>query len=306
MSSLTATPAWREAAGHYEATAGITLEELFAADPERAARFTRSAAGITIDQSKTHLTPAALGSMFELAYQEDVLGWRDRMLAGETINSTEGRPALHMALRTPEAARLTVAGERVDEAVDAARARMRELVDTVRLGRPWGASGSVITDVVHIGIGGSDLGPRLACEALSAPGGDGPRVHFIANVDPAERDAVFAGLDPAHTLVIVASKTFSTLETLANARAARELLASALGEAGAAERFVAITGRADRAREWGVADERILPLWDWVGGRYSLWSPIGLPVAMAVGMDGFESLCAGAAAMDRHFRDAPA
>ena len=306
MSSLTGTPAWRDAAGHHEATAGIALEELFAADPERAARFTRSAAGITIDQSKTHLTPAAMASMFDLAHQEDVLGWRDRMLAGERINFTEDRPALHMALRTPEAGRLKISGERVDVAVDAARARMRELVDTVRLGRPWGVYGGVITDVLHIGIGGSDLGPRLACEALTAPADDGPRVHFIANIDPAEREAVFARLDPAHTLVIVASKTFSTLETLANARAARDLLASALGETAAGERCIAITGRADRAREWGVADERILPLWEWVGGRYSLWSPIGLPVAMAVGMDRFEALCAGAAAMDRHFRDAPA
>jgi glucose-6-phosphate isomerase len=306
VTSLTATPAWRDAAGHHEATAGITLEELFAADPDRAARFTRSAAGITVDQSRTHLTPAALASLFELARQEDVLGWRDRMRAGECINHTEERPALHMALRTPEVARLTIGDERVDVAVDDARARMRALVDAVRSGRPWGASGGAITDVVHIGIGGSDLGPRLACEALTTPGGAGPRVQFIANIDPAEREAVFARLDPARTLVIVASKTFSTLETLANARAAHALLADALGETAAGERLVAITGRADRARDWGIADERILPLWDWVGGRYSLWSPIGLPVAMAVGMDEFEALCAGAAAMDRHFLEAPA
>ncbi len=305
MSALVRSPAWRAVAERQATHEGITLAELFAADPERAGRYSRDAAGILLDASKTHLTPSVLDALFELARQQDVLGWRDRMFAGERINHTEGRAALHAALRTPELGRCEVDGERVDEAVDAAHARMTDLVERVRSGDYRAADGGAITDVVNIGIGGSDLGPRLACDALAHHATGGPRVHFLVNIDPDARQKVLGQVDPAHTLFIVASKTFTTLETLENARAAFDAVATAVGAEAAGGHFVAVTGRADRAREWGIADERIFPLWDWVGGRYSLWSPIGLPVALALGMEGFDELRAGAAAMDRHFRDAP-
>jgi glucose-6-phosphate isomerase len=305
VSALTRSRAWRAVAERHAAHAGIRLDELFAADPERATRYTRSVAGVTVDFSKTHLTPSVFDALAELARQQEVLAWRDRMLAGEAVNLTEGRAALHAALRTPEFGHCTVGGERVADCVEDARRRMGWLVEAVASGEVRAADGAAFSDVVHIGIGGSDLGPRLACEALAPLAREAPRVHFVTNVDPADRNAVFRGIDPARTLFVVASKTFSTLETLANARAAHAAVAARLGAERAAAHFVAVTGRADRARDWGIPDERILPLWDWVGGRYSLWSPIGLPVAFALGMERFETLLAGAAEVDRHFRDAP-
>ncbi|MEX2576618.1 MAG: glucose-6-phosphate isomerase [Halofilum sp. (in: g-proteobacteria)] len=305
MSALVQSPAWRAVAERQAAHVGITLAELFAADPERAQRYSREAAGVLLDASKTHLSPTVLDSLLELARQQDVFGWRDRMFAGERVNHTERRPALHSALRTPEIGALEVDGERVDTAVAEARRLMADLVERVHSGEFRAADGGPITDVVNIGIGGSDLGPRLVCEALAEHARAEPRVHFAANVDPAVRRRVLATVDPARTLFIVASKTFTTLETLENARAMFDALAAQVGADAAGGQFVAVTGATERAREWGIAEERIFPLWDWVGGRYSLWSPIGLPVAFALGMAGFDELLAGAAAMDRHFRDAP-
>lgn len=305
MGRLTGSTAWRALAAHHAAHAGITLTELFAADPGRGARFTRTLAGVTVDASKTHLTPTILDGLLELAEQQDVAGWRDRMLAGERVNRTEDRAALHAALRTPELGRLEVDGARVDTTVAEARERMRALVTAVHDGSLRTAEGEVFSDVVNFGIGGSDLGPRLACEALAPYRRETPRVHFVANVDPADRETALAGVDPARTLFVIASKTFTTMETLANARALFDTLAARVGREAAQAHFVAVTGAPGRAREWGIDAERILPLWDWVGGRYSLWSPIGLPVALALGMERFEALLAGAAEVDRHFRDTP-
>ena len=307
MSELTESPAWREVAAHHRATAGTTLTELFAADPARVERFTFQDAGLTLDLSKTHITPGAHAALIGLARQEDVLGWRDRMFAGEAVNFTENRPALHPALRTPELAAVTAGDEVVADTVEDMQRRLRAWVEAVESGAALPGGDGHVTDVVHIGIGGSELGPRLACEALSPAASAGhPRVHFIANVDPDEREAVLERIDPARTLVIVASKGFGTRETLANAAAVYDHLTQALGAERACGHFVAITAQPARARAWGIADERILPLPIWVGGRYSLWSSVGLPVALACGMDRFEALCAGAAAMDRHFRAAPA
>jgi len=306
MTRLTQSPAWQAVAEAHRAHADISLTELFAAEPERASHYTLSLGGLTLDAAKTHLTPTVLARLVELAEAQDVAGWRDRMFAGEPVNHTEQRPALHAALRTPELGDVTVDGERVGDAVAAARRRMAWLVEAVSSGELRAADGGPFEDVVNIGIGGSDLGPRLACEALAPAGAATPRVHFVTNVDPSERERVLARVDPARTLFIVASKTFTTLETLANARAAwTRVTESGADEAGAASHFVAVTGAHERARAWGLPDERILPLWDWVGGRYSLWSPIGLPVAFALGDERFQALLDGAAAMDRHFRDAP-
>jgi len=305
MSRLTNSTAWRAVADRYAAQSGVTLTELFAADPDRTARLTRQVGGITVDASKTHLTPIVLDSLLELARAQDVTGWRDRMFAGERVNATEGRPALHAALRTPELGDVELDGERIADRVTETRERMRALVAAVHDGTMRAADGGAFTDVVNIGIGGSDLGPRLACEALAPHRRATPRVHFVANVDPADRESVLEGVDPARTLFVVASKTFTTLETLANARAMFDMLAARFGDQAARGHFVAVTGAADRAQAWGIDSERVLPLWEWVGGRYSLWSAIGLPVALALGMDVFEALLDGAAEVDRHFRDTP-
>ncbi len=306
MTRLTQSPAWQAVAEAHRAHADITLTELFAAEPERASRYTLSLGGLTLDAAKTHLTPTVLTRLLELADAQDVAGWRDRMFAGEPVNHTEGSPALHAALRTPEIGDVTIDGERVSDAVATARRRMAWLVEAVSSGELRAADGGPFEDVVNIGIGGSDLGPRLACEALGSHGGSGPRVHFVTNIDPSERERVFARIEPARTLFIVASKTFTTLETLANARAAwTRVTETGAGETAAASHFVAVTAHHERARAWGIPDERIFPLWDWVGGRYSLWSPIGLTVAFTLGNAQFDALLEGAAAMDRHFRDAP-
>lgn len=305
MSRLTESPAWRALAERYEATADITLAELFAADPERTSRFTSELGGIVVDASKTHLTPSIHEDLLALAGQEDVPGWRDRMFAGERINRSEQRAALHPALRTPELADIELDGVHVGRAIERMQARMAELVEGVDAGRIRGADGGPVTDIINLGIGGSDMGPRLACEALRPQARTAPRVHFVSNLDPADREHVLAEVDPARALFIVTSKTFTTLETLSNARALFDRLAARVGAEAARTQFVAVTARADRALEWGIDEQRILPLWDWVGGRYSLWSAVGLPVAFALGMDGFRALLAGAAHVDRHFRDAP-
>jgi glucose-6-phosphate isomerase len=306
VSALTESPGWRDLGVRFAATRGITLTELFAADPDRTGRLTDTVAGVTVDAARTHLTPSIQQDLLALAAQEDVLGWRDRMFAGERVNRSEDRAALHSALRTPELAGVEIDGQRVGDAVEAMHARMSELVDGVREGRLRAADGAPFTGVVHLGIGGSDLGPRLACDALGVSADGAPKLHFVANLDPADRERALRDVDIDRCLVIVASKTFATLETLSNARALFELLAGRFGADAARKHFVAVTARADRAREWGIDDARILPLWDWVGGRFSLWSAIGLPVAFALGMDGFRQLLAGAAEVDRHFRDAPA
>jgi len=304
VSAPTEWPAWqRLAAAAAQRTA--TLSALFERDAGRSERLTRSACGITVDAGKTHLEPGIEADLHELARTADVAGWRARMLAGEPVNATEGRAALHVALRLSGFDEVRVDGEAVGGVAAEARRRMAELADAVRAGTLRSADGAAFTDVVHIGIGGSELGPRLVCDALADTRvADGPRIHFVANLDPAERGRVLAGLDPARTLFVVVSKTFTTLETLANARSCRNWLAARAGADAPAAQFVGITAAPERARAFGVAAERILPLPSWVGGRYSLWSAVGLPIALAFGNAAFDELLAGAAAMDRHFRDA--
>ncbi len=302
MSTVTNSSPWQRLVAEAEAARAVPIAELLARDEQRVERLTGSVGGITVDASKTRLTPAAETALHDLAVEADVAGWRERMFAGEAVNTSEGRAALHAALRTPEIATARVAGEAVGSRVRATYDAVIGLAEAVRTGELRGATGAAFTDVVNIGIGGSDLGPRLACEALA---GDAPlRMHFIANIDPHARQAVLADLDPTRTLVIVASKTFTTLETLANARALRQWLAAALPANGVGRHLVAVTGAGERAAAFGVASERILDLPDWVGGRYSVWSAVGLPVAMAGGGAVFDELLAGAAEMDRHFRQA--
>jgi len=288
-----------------DALAQRLLTTLFEEDPERPSRYQCHGAGLTLHYAKQRVDDDALAALVGFSSR---CGLHDQIRAlfnGETVNVTEGRAALHMALRAQPGETWMAQGERIDEAVMATRERFLRFAEDVRAATITAADGGAITDVVNIGIGGSDFGPRMVCAAL-APFADGPRAHFIANVDAAERKQVLDALDPARTMIIVTSKTFTTQETMANARSARQWMTDALGEAAVAHQFAAVSTAVDKAEAFGIAADRVFGFWDWVGGRYSLWSAVGLPIALALGRDAFEQLLAGAHAMDDHFRCAPA
>ena len=281
------------------------LRDLFADDPDRAERFSRRLGDLTVDFSKTRLDGPALDLLVRLAEAAEVEALRDAMFAGEAINPTERRAVLHVALRNRSNRPIRVGGEDVMPAVNAVLAAMRDFSTRVREGALRGATGKPFTDVVNIGIGGSDLGPAMATIALSPYYGGGPRLHFVSNVDGAQIADTLAGLDPAATLFLVASKTFTTQETLTNAHTARTWLVAVLGEAAVGDHFAALSTNAGKVAEFGIAADRMFGFWDWVGGRYSVWSAIGMPLAIAVGFDHFEAFLDGAHAMDEHFRSAP-
>ena len=292
-----------------DAARATTLGGLFAADPARFETFSWSWDGWLVDLSKERLTKEVLAALLREADAAGLPAWIAALFAGEKINQSEGRPALHMALRQQNDTPVEVDGQDVMPAVRAAQARIAALATTLRDGRRLGATGRAIRDVVHIGIGGSDLGPRLVCDALGAlpaAGDNPPGVRFVSNVDPEHLARALHGLDPQTTLFVVVSKTFTTQETLANASAARDWLAAAL-PAGAAvgPHFVGVSSNVAAARSFGIADADVLPMWDWVGGRYSLWSAVGLPIAIRLGPARFAELLAGAASVDEHFRSAP-
>jgi glucose-6-phosphate isomerase len=278
------------------------MRSLFESDPHRANRYSISHAGILLDYSKHFLTDATLRLLVDLAEARDLRGSIRRLMSGEKVNVTEGRAALHTALRAHDA--LMADGRDVTGDVARVRRQMRAFSDALRSGSVRGATGRAITDVVNIGIGGSDLGPALAVEALAPYTAPRPRVHFMSNVDGAHVAAVLAGLDPETTLAVVASKTFSTQETLTNAKTVRAWLARAVGDRSGAH-FAAVTANTRAASTFGIAPERTFEFWDWVGGRYSLWSAVGLPIAIAAGMDAYEEMCEGARSMDEHFAGAP-
>jgi glucose-6-phosphate isomerase len=304
VSKLIRSPAWQALAAYQKKIAGVNLTAFFAADASRAGRFTLEAGGILLDYSKHRIDAETMRLLAALAAQAQVPQWIARMFAGDPINSTEARPALHVALRARDAA--FPPGRDVMAEVRSTRERLRRFVGEAHGGLLKGASGRPITDVVNIGIGGSDLGPRMLTRALRRFHKPAPRLHFVSNIDPDDLDAALAGLAPETTLFIVASKTFTTTETLENAGRARAWLTAALGEnADVSRHFAAVTANVAAAGALGVARERVFPLWDWVGGRYSVWSAVGLPVALAVGMDAFEELLDGARSMDEHFRTEP-
>jgi glucose-6-phosphate isomerase len=280
------------------------IASLFEVEPGRLAKLTLEAAGLTLDLSKQPWSLPDLAEMLDLARAAGVEAARARLFGGEVVNRSEGRPALHVALRAADGAALTAAGVPVSGEVEATRAAIKRFADGVRAGMIRGATGKPFRAILHIGIGGSDLGPRLIWEALRPLE---PRIElrFAANVDPAELALAIAGLDPAETLVVVVSKTFTTLETLANAEAARAWLRESLGEVGADAHLAAVSAAPEKAQAFGVAPDRVFAFWDWVGGRYSLWSAVGLSCAAALGFDVFARLLAGARAMDAHFAEAP-
>ncbi|MFG1329773.1 glucose-6-phosphate isomerase [Xanthobacter autotrophicus] len=289
------------------ATAWTTREgrilDLFAT-PDRFDRFSVAYGDLLIDFSKTAISDAILTQLLELARAGRVEAQRDAMFAGDHINLTEDRAVLHTALRDQASETIQVDGIDVKPGVVETLARLGDFANGVREGRIAGARGGVITDVVNIGIGGSDLGPAMVTLAL-APYHDGPRCHFVSNVDSAHITDVLKGLDPATTLFIVASKTFTTVETMTNAATARAFIVNALGEEAVGAHFAAVSTALDKVGAFGIPADRIFGFWDWVGGRYSVWSAIGLPLMLAIGPDRFREFLAGAAAMDEHFRSAP-
>ncbi|HVF64816.1 MAG TPA: glucose-6-phosphate isomerase [Casimicrobiaceae bacterium] len=292
-------------AAHARSLVNASLKDLFAHDPSRVTRLTLQWDGFHVDLSKERLSPSALDALQKHADAIGVVQWIEALFAGERVNLSEARPALHTALRQPGDAPIRVAGDDIMPAVRATRQRIRAIAQRLRSGEWHGATGQPIRHVVSIGIGGSDLGPRLACDALRSVTQAPVDVAFVSNVDPEAIARALAPLDAASTLVIVISKTFTTQETLANAHSARQWLVRSTGVDDVSPHFIGVTGNVPEAARFGVAADNVLPMWDWVGGRYSLWSAVGLPVAIACGEDLFDQLLAGAAAMDRHVRTAP-
>ncbi len=306
MSHLTSSKAWRDLAEHAQKTAGAHLRQLFAREPARFQSFSLHLDDLLLDYSKNRVTAETMGLLMALARQADLATWRERMFAGDRINLTEDRAVLHVALRNRSNRPILVDGDDVMPAVNAVLARMRSFTEAVRGGQWRGHGGQTITDIVNLGIGGSDLGPVMVCQALTPFQRADLRPHFVSNVDGAHLADTLAGLDPARTLFVVASKTFTTQETMTNAASARAWLVERLGDDRAvAKHFVAVSTNAKAVAGFGIDTANMFEFWDWVGGRYSLWSAIGLPIALAIGMDRFEQLLAGAHAMDEHFRTAP-
>ena len=335
MTNLTDTAAWRALAEHHPRIAPMHMRGLFERDPGRFERFSLRACGILLDYSRNRATDETMRLLRALAAEAGVAERARAMFSGARINTTEDRAVLHALLRDSRETPVCEVDDAMRADVERGLEAMARFSGAVRSGQWRGHTGERITDVVNIGIGGSDLGPRMVCRAL-APHAGGPRVHFVSNLDGAHLTSTLAGLDPARTLFIVASKTFTTLETMTNARAARRWLIGGLGEgalsggdatgggAASGERrippghglprkgggavarhFAAVSADRAEAVEFGIDPGCVFEMWDWVGGRYSLWSAIGLPIAIAAGMERFRALLAGAHAMDLHFRDAP-
>jgi glucose-6-phosphate isomerase len=303
---LTSRPAWRALAAHYEAIREVHLRELFAADPARGTRMTASGGSLFLDYSKHRVSPQTLELLFTLARECGVSERRRAMFAGEKINVTEHRAVLHVALRAPRDARIMVDGVNVVSEVYAVLDRMRAFTNDVRSGKWLGFTGKRIRNVVNIGIGGSDLGPAMAYRALAHYSQRDLTFRFVSNVDPTDFAEATRELDPAETMFIVSSKTFTTAETMANAHAARRwLLASLHDEKAIARHFVAVSTNESGVEKFGIDTANMFGFWEWVGGRYSMDSAIGLSTMLSIGADGFAEMLRGMHEMDEHFRTAP-
>ncbi|MDY6996040.1 MAG: glucose-6-phosphate isomerase [Actinomycetota bacterium] len=305
FSDITATPAWQALSRHHDEISATTLRDLFDTDPARGTEFALTVGDLYIDYSKHRITRDTLALLLDLARAAQLTQRRDAMFAGAHINTSEDRAVLHTALRLPRGAELSVDGQNVVADVHEVLDRMGEFTDRLRSGEWRGATGERITTVVNIGIGGSDLGPVMVYQALRHYADAGVSARFVSNVDPADLVAKLDGLDPATTLFIVASKTFSTLETLTNATAARRWLTDALGDAAVSKHFVAVSTNAKLVDEFGINTDNMFGFWDWVGGRYSVDSAIGLSVMAAIGKERFAEFLAGFHLIDEHFHAAP-
>lgn len=303
MSKRTQLPEWQALIRHREAMRAQHMRDLFAKDPRRFEKFSILWRDILVDYSKNLVTEETMSLLFRLAEACDLPQWIERMFAGEKINHTEGRAALHVALRNRSNRPIYVDGENVMPKVNRVLERMRTFTEAVRSGAWRGSTGKPITDIVNIGIGGSDLGPAMVCTALKPYGKEGLNVHFVSNVDGTHIVETLRSLHRETTLFVIVSKTFTTQETLTNAHTARDWFLTRGGTKEAvAKHFVAVSTNTEGVVNFGIDRDHMFEFWDWVGGRYSLWSAVGLSIALFIGMDRFEELLAGAHAMDEHFR----
>jgi glucose-6-phosphate isomerase len=305
VSNLTQSPAWLALAAQQRALHSVSLSDLFDRDMSRSQEMVIEAGPLFLDYSRHRVTRETFELFRELLEQQKFDDWRARLFAGDKLNHSEGRAALHTALRDKASPGLDVDGIDAIGAVRDSLTRMHAFSAAVRDGTFKGITGKRITDVVCVGIGGSDLGPRLICDALAPVKRDGPDLHFVANLDGADRGLILAKLDPESTIAIISSKTFTTMETIANAHALHNWFATALGLDNTAQHLIAVTAHPDAAQTFGIPETQCFEYWDWVGGRFSVWSAVGLPIALGYGFETFDSLLDGSFAMDEHFRDAP-
>ena len=305
--ALTNSPVWKELQAHHGEVAGLHLRELFAADPKRGEKLTVEACGLYLDYSKNRVTDRTLELLLALAAERGLRGRIEAMFRGDKINTTEDRAVLHTALRAPRGEKIMVDGEDVVPAVHDVLDKMGAFADRVRSGAWLGHTGRKIRNVINIGIGGSDLGPVMAYEALKFYSDRALHCQFVSNVDSDDFAEAVCGLDPAETLFVISSKTFTTLETMTNAQTARDWVLRGMGgdESCVAKHFVAVSTNAEKVRAFGIDTANMFGFWDWVGGRYSMDSAIGLSTMVAIGPDNFRALLAGFHEMDEHFRTAP-
>lgn len=298
-------PEWQSLDRHYGDIKYLSIREQFALDSGRFDRFTIRSGELLLDYSKNRITQETIDKLIALAQAVNMTEWTERMFTGDIINHTEGRAVLHTALRNRSNTPVLVDGQDVMPLVNAVLRKMARFCEQVHTGHWLGYSGKKITDIVNIGIGGSDLGPAMICDALEPYGIDGLSVHFVSNVDGTDLSTTLEKLNPETTLFVVASKTFTTQETLTNAQSARQWFLKSAQQSDVAKHFVAVSTNAEAVAAFGIDTDNMFEIWDWVGGRYSLWSAIGLPIALYIGMDNFERLLDGGHAMDVHFRHQP-
>ena len=306
MANLSKSPAWQALVNHQREAKDFHMRDLFANDPQRFERFSLRLGELLFDYSKNRVTEQSMQYLFDLARQANLSTWIEAMFSGQKINNTEDRAVLHVALRNRSNNPIFVDGQDVMPEVNRVLGKMRSFSEAVRSGEWKGYTGKAIRDIVNIGIGGSDLGPKMVCEALKPYARADLRAHFVSNVDSSDLVEVLKELSPETTLFLVASKTFTTQETMTNAHSARRwFLAAAQDEAAIARHFAAMSTNTEAVSKFGIDTRNMFEFWDWVGGRYSLWSAIGLSIALYLGMDRFEALLSGAHQVDQHFRSMP-
>jgi glucose-6-phosphate isomerase len=308
MSELTESPAWLALKAHYEEIKDVHMRDMFSDDENRFEKYSTHLNDILLDYSKNRIVDKSFKLLMDLARQANIEQWRDQMFSGEAINITENRSVLHTALRNRSNTPVMVDGKDVMPEVNAVLEKMRAFTDKVRSGKWRGYNGERIKSIVNIGIGGSDLGPHVVCEAMKPYAQRGLDVYFVSNADATHLVETLKQVVPENTLFIISSKSFTTQETMLNAHSARKWFLDLVGrgkEKAIAKHFVAVSTNIKDAKEFGINPKNVFEFWDWVGGRYSLWSAIGLPIALYLGMDHFESLLQGAHEMDRHFVEAP-
>jgi glucose-6-phosphate isomerase len=306
MKELNQSPAWLALKEHYEEVKDLHMRDMFAEDPQRFEKFSTNLNDIMLDYSKNRITDRTMTLLMDLARQASVEEWRDNMFSGEAINSTEGRSVLHTALRNRSSKPIRVKERDVMPKVRAVLSQMRDFTEQVRSGEWRGYNGSRIKNIINIGIGGSDLGPHVVCESMKPFAQRGLKAYFVSNADATHLVETLKNVEPESTLFVIASKTFTTQETMLNAFSARKWFLDLVGnEKAIAKHFVAVTTNIELATQFGINEANTFAFWDWVGGRYSLWSSIGLTIALYLGMDHFEALLDGAFEMDQHFLKAP-